>query len=116
VTPIIEELRAILANPKKVLDIIRKELLALKVRTSESTAAWRAVTEDLNRRDVTAPVLAVIDGNDRCVTTHTHEACWPKVNSYGRTVAPGVYFAVIRFEATEGTRDVCQTIKKILIP
>ena len=57
-----------------------------------------------------------IDGNDRCVTTHTHEACWPKVNSYGRTVAPGVYFAVIRFEATEGTRDVCQTIKKILIP
>ena len=57
-----------------------------------------------------------VDGNDRCVTTHTHEACWPKVNSYGRTVAPGVYFAVIRFEATEGTRDVCQTIKKILIP
>jgi len=27
-----------------------------------------------------------------------------------------VYFAVIRFEATDGTKDVCQTIKKILIP
>jgi hypothetical protein len=38
------------------------------------------------------------------------------VNSYGKTVAPGVYFAVIRFEATEGTRDVCQTVKKILVP
>lgn len=57
-----------------------------------------------------------IDGSGRCATTHTNEACWPKVNSYGKTVSPGVYFAVIRFEATEGTRDVCQTIKKILIP
>jgi len=27
-----------------------------------------------------------------------------------------VYFAVIRFEATDGTKDVCQTIKKILVP
>ncbi|MDD2806574.1 MAG: hypothetical protein PHV33_13565 [Elusimicrobiales bacterium] len=57
-----------------------------------------------------------IDGNGRCSVTQTHEACWPRVNSYGRTVAPGVYFAVIRFEATDGTKDVCQTIKKILIP
>jgi len=57
-----------------------------------------------------------IDGSGRCVTTQTHEACWPKLNTYGKTVAPGVYFAVIRFEATEGTRDVCQTVKKILVP
>ena len=57
-----------------------------------------------------------IDGNGRCTVTQTHEACWPRVNSYGRTLAPGVYFAVIRFEATDGTKDVCQTIKKILIP
>ncbi|PKM98341.1 MAG: hypothetical protein CVU79_03845 [Elusimicrobia bacterium HGW-Elusimicrobia-3] len=57
-----------------------------------------------------------IDGSGRCVTTQTHEACWPKVNSSGRTVAPGVYFAVLRFQATDGTRDVCQTVKKILIP
>lgn len=57
-----------------------------------------------------------IDGSARCVTSQTHEACWPRVNTYGRTVAPGVYFAVLRFEATEGTRDVCQVIKKILVP
>ncbi|MBI4351562.1 MAG: hypothetical protein HY550_09000 [Elusimicrobia bacterium] len=57
-----------------------------------------------------------VDGNGRCVANPAHEACWPKVNSYGRTVAPGVYFAVIRFQATDGTRDICQTIKKILIP
>jgi len=57
-----------------------------------------------------------INGDKLCTVTQTNEACWPKVNSYGRTVAPGVYFAVIRFEATEGTRDFCQTIKKILIP
>jgi transposase-like protein len=38
-------------------------LLTLDVRTSESTAAWSAVTEDLVSRGVAAPVLAVIDGN-----------------------------------------------------
>jgi flagellar hook assembly protein FlgD len=57
-----------------------------------------------------------VDGSGKCLNTQTHEACWPKVNSYGKTVAPGVYFAVIRFEATEGTRDICQTVKKILVP
>jgi len=57
-----------------------------------------------------------IDGAGQCTTTHSHEACWPKVNTYGRTVAPGVYFAVLRFEASEGTRDVCQVVKKILVP
>jgi hypothetical protein len=57
-----------------------------------------------------------IDGSGRCTVTQTHEACWPKVNSSGRTVAPGVYFAVLRFQATDGTRDVCQTVKKVLIP
>jgi hypothetical protein len=59
---------------------------------------------------------ANIDGAGRCVTTQTHEACWPKVNTYGRTVAPGVYFAVMRYEATDGTRDVCQVVKKLLLP
>ncbi len=57
-----------------------------------------------------------VDGSGRCSVTHTDDACWPKVNSYGKTVAPGVYFAVIRYQATDGTRDICQTIKKILIP
>ncbi|HAT72475.1 MAG TPA: hypothetical protein DCS63_06640 [Elusimicrobia bacterium] len=57
-----------------------------------------------------------IDGGGKCAVNHTDPACWPKVNTYGRTVAPGVYFAVVRFEATEGTRDVCQVVKKILAP
>lgn len=57
-----------------------------------------------------------IDGAGKCTVSHTNEACWPRVNSSGRTVAPGVYFAVIRFEANEGTRDVCQVVKKILVP
>ncbi len=51
-----------------------------------------------------------------CEISHTDPACWPKVNSSGRKVAPGVYFVVARFEASEGTRGVCQTVKKILIP
>lgn len=38
-------------------------LLALEVRTSESSAAWSAVTEDLAARGVKSPILAVIDGN-----------------------------------------------------
>ncbi len=40
-----------------------KVLLALDVRTSESSAAWRAVTDDLAERGVKKPVLALIDGN-----------------------------------------------------
>lgn len=41
---------------------------------------------------------------------------WPRVNSSGRTVASGVYLAVIRFAATDGSMDICQIVKKILIP
>lgn len=40
-----------------------KVLLALEIRSSESEAAWRAVTDDLCDRGVKTPVLAVIDGN-----------------------------------------------------
>jgi putative transposase len=40
-----------------------KVLLCLEVRSSESSAAWRSVTDDLCRRGVKAPVLAVIDGS-----------------------------------------------------
>lgn len=47
---------------------------------------------------------------------NTVEHSWARVNSAGKTVAPGVYLAVLRFEATQGTREVCQTVKKILIP
>jgi transposase-like protein len=39
-------------------------LLALEARTSESEAAWSAVTEDIAARGVKAPILAVIDGNE----------------------------------------------------
>lgn len=41
---------------------------------------------------------------------------WNRTNMSGRAVAPGVYFAVVRFAATQGTGDVWQTVKKILIP
>lgn len=41
---------------------------------------------------------------------------WNKTNMSGRTVAPGVYFAVVRFSATQGSSDVWQTVKKILVP
>lgn len=57
-----------------------------------------------------------IDGKDKCVVNHNNEACWPKVNNAGKQIAHGVYFAVLRFESTEGLRKVCQTVKKILIP
>jgi putative transposase len=53
-----------------------KELLALQLVTSESTAAWAALVEDLAGRGLAAPVLCVIDGNAgvrRAVTT-----TWPK--------------------------------------
>jgi len=41
---------------------------------------------------------------------------WDKKNSAGKTVAPGVYIAVLRYEATGGAKDICQIRKKILIP
>lgn len=40
-----------------------KVLVSLQIARSESTAAWRAVTEDLVRRGLPAPALVVIDGN-----------------------------------------------------
>ena len=44
------------------------------------------------------------------------EHFWPRVNMAGAAVAQGVYFVVLRFEATQGTMEICQTVKKILIP
>jgi putative transposase len=41
----------------------RKVLLALELRTCESTAAWQSLTERLCQQGVTRPVLAIIDGN-----------------------------------------------------
>ncbi len=41
---------------------------------------------------------------------------WPKTNGSGRTVARGLYYAVIRVEETEGGANVLQTVKKVLIP
>ena len=57
-----------------------------------------------------------INGKGKCGVTHTHEACWTKVNNSGQELARGVYFAVLRFEAADGSKSVCQTVKKILIP
>jgi transposase-like protein len=53
-----------------------KELLAVQLVTSESTAAWTALVEDLAGRGLPAPVLCVIDGNAgvrRAIAT-----TWPK--------------------------------------
>ena len=41
---------------------------------------------------------------------------WSKINSGGRPVARGLYYAVIRVEETEGGRQVLQTVKKVLVP
>ena len=41
---------------------------------------------------------------------------WPKTNSAGKLVAPGVYFAVIRLEARDGSKGAFQIVKKILVP
>lgn len=41
----------------------RRLLLSLEMRTSESEAAWLALTEDLSTRGVKAPILAMIDGS-----------------------------------------------------
>lgn len=58
-----------------------------------------------------------INGKGKCSeTNHTHEACWPGVNNSGKKLARGVYYAVLRFEAADGSKAICQTVKKILIP
>lgn len=53
-------------------------LLALEARTSESEAAWSAVTEDLSQRGVRAPMLAVIDGNEGL--ENAVKSTWPKTD------------------------------------
>lgn len=40
---------------------------------------------------------------------------WTRSNSAGRRVARGVYYAVIRVEATDGSRNTMQTVKKFLV-
>jgi len=41
---------------------------------------------------------------------------WSKVNQGGRSVARGLYYALIRVEETEGGATVFQTVKKVLVP
>lgn len=41
---------------------------------------------------------------------------WDKTNQSGRSLAHGVYFAVIREEPTRGERTLFQTVKKFVIP
>lgn len=40
-----------------------RELLALRLVTSESTEAWKEFVEDLSTRGLRAPVLCIVDGN-----------------------------------------------------
>lgn len=53
-------------------------LLTLETRTSESEAAWLAVTEDLSSRGVKTPVLAVIDGNKGLAKAV--KSSWPRID------------------------------------
>jgi len=58
-----------------------------------------------------------INGLGKCKGISKNDpACWPKVNMNGSEVARGVYFAVLRFELSDGSKRVCQTVRKILIP
>jgi flagellar hook assembly protein FlgD len=41
---------------------------------------------------------------------------WPRTNSAGNVVAPGVYLALIRVENLDGGKVPFQTVKKILVP
>lgn len=56
----------------------KRVLLTLEARTSESEAAWSAVTEDLAKRGVKAPILAVIDGNGGL--ENAVKATWPWID------------------------------------
>lgn len=40
---------------------------------------------------------------------------WNRTNSAGRRVARGVYYALIRLESSDGSRNVLQSVKKFLI-
>lgn len=40
-----------------------KVLLSLRIAPSESTASWKGVVEDLDRRGLPTPKLAIVDGN-----------------------------------------------------
>lgn len=44
------------------------------------------------------------------------EHIWRRENASGNKVARGVYFAVMELKSTQGNRQVCQTVKKILVP
>ena len=46
-----------------VRDDGEKILLSLEIARTESTVAWKGVVEDLARRNLRAPALAIVDGN-----------------------------------------------------
>jgi flagellar hook assembly protein FlgD len=50
-------------------------------------------------------------------STHNGVSCftWNRSNSAGRRVARGVYYALIRLEATDGSRNILQKVKKFLV-
>lgn len=52
-----------------------KVLLSLRIAPSESTASWKGVVEDLDRRGSSRPKLAVVDGNKGLLRSITDT--WP---------------------------------------
>jgi transposase-like protein len=55
-----------------------KVLLGMKLAGGESAAAWRSLLEDLTRRGLEPPVLAIIDGG--AGLRSAVEAAWPKAS------------------------------------
>ncbi|MFA5162157.1 MAG: FlgD immunoglobulin-like domain containing protein [Elusimicrobiales bacterium] len=41
---------------------------------------------------------------------------WNRVNDTGNQVARGVYFAVLQLKSSTGSRQVCQVVRKLLLP
>ena len=41
---------------------------------------------------------------------------WSKKNKGGKAIAPGLYIAVFKFTSTQGTKELCQFKKKIIVP
>jgi len=62
----------------------QKEILAMETQVKESAAAWKDVLEDLVRRGLTRPLLAIIDGH--AGLRSALEEVWPRIQVQRCTV------------------------------
>lgn len=61
-----------------VMDTGEKELLSLAIRGSESTQAWKDVLQDLLKREMCRPTLAITDGGDGLLSAVAQ--VWPGID------------------------------------